>query len=149
MSSSNDFSPSAEQQFRDAFERLKARKPLRLSASSPVTQNNVAKEAGKDPSALRKSRYPLLIADIQRHVMERTTDIPLTPHQKIQAQRRKNRSMKEQLEAVKAERDLVMSQLLDAQAKILELAARVTDLEHKQPPSNVRPMHSRQPQSYP
>ena len=50
----------AELDFSAAFERLKYGNTLILPPGSPVSQNNVAREAGRDPSALRKSRYPRL-----------------------------------------------------------------------------------------
>ncbi|WP_318351643.1 hypothetical protein [Klebsiella pneumoniae] len=56
---------SAGEQYRAAFERLKSNKPERLPKGTPVSQNNVAKEAGSDPSALKKARFPLLIAEIK------------------------------------------------------------------------------------
>ena len=43
-------------------------KPTTLPRNTPVTQNNVAKEAGRDPSALRKLRYPRLIREIQKWI---------------------------------------------------------------------------------
>lgn len=55
----------AELDFSASFERLKYGNTLILPPGSPVSQNNVAREAGRDPSALRKSRYPKLVADIQ------------------------------------------------------------------------------------
>lgn len=54
--------------FREAFERLKQGNTMILPASSVVTQNNVAREANRDPSALRKHRYPLLVAEIQAYI---------------------------------------------------------------------------------
>ena len=62
--SSNQMS-KAELQFYEAFIRLKNNKPNILPKGTKVSQNNVAKEAGVDPSALRKSRYPNLISEIQ------------------------------------------------------------------------------------
>jgi len=56
---------AAEANFRRAFERLKAGAPKVLPLGTPVSQNNVAKEAGCDSSALRKSRFPCLVAEIQ------------------------------------------------------------------------------------
>lgn len=53
--------------FRSAFERLKNNTPEILPAGAKATQNNVAREAGRDPSALRASRYPDLIAEIQAY----------------------------------------------------------------------------------
>ncbi len=58
---------SAGEQYRAAFERLKSNKPERLPKGTPVSQNNVAKEAGSDPSALKKL-VSLLIAEIQKYV---------------------------------------------------------------------------------
>ena len=59
---------SAVEQYNAAFERLKHNRPERLPKGALVSQNNVAKEAGSDPSALKKSRFPLLIAEIQKYV---------------------------------------------------------------------------------
>jgi len=49
---------SAGDLYRAAFERLKNNKPERLPKGTPVSQNNVAKEAGSDPSALKKRAFP-------------------------------------------------------------------------------------------
>ena len=51
----------AELKFREAFERLKVGKPDILPKGTPLSQNNVAKEAGVDPSALRRARCSGLI----------------------------------------------------------------------------------------
>lgn len=59
---------TAEQAFREAFERLKKHKPEVLPAGSLVSQNNIAREAGRDPSALKKDRYPLLILEVQAYI---------------------------------------------------------------------------------
>lgn len=61
-------SETAEKMFRDAFERLKNNKPLVIEKGSKITQNNIAREAGRDPSALKKNRYPLLVLEIQAFV---------------------------------------------------------------------------------
>jgi len=58
----------AEKEFRDAFDRLKRGRPERSPSRTIVSQNSVAKEVGRDPSALRKSRYPDLVRDIQAWV---------------------------------------------------------------------------------
>jgi len=67
---------SAGERYRAAFERLKSNKPERLPKGSSVSQNNVAKEAGSDPSALKKSRFPLLVAEIQKYVEEHGKERP-------------------------------------------------------------------------
>ena len=63
---------SAEQEVRDAFDRLKKGKTIRLPLGAAVTQNNVAREAGRDPSALKKDRYPLLILEVQAYITSKS-----------------------------------------------------------------------------
>lgn len=70
MSSTNK--SSAEQEFRAAFARLKKGETSRIPQGSAVTQNNVAREAGRDPSALKKDRYPLLILEIQAYTASKS-----------------------------------------------------------------------------
>jgi len=102
-----------------------------------ISQNNVAKEAGCDPSALKKSRFPSLIADIQRYVTEHSGDLPLSPRQTLQAQRKRNRNLRDRIDEVSKQRDEVTSLLNEANAKILELTDRVAELEAKLPATNV------------
>lgn len=128
---------TAEDQYRQAFERLKAGTPQRVPTGTPVTQNNVAREAGADPSALKKSRFPTLIAEIQRYVT--TTPTPEVPskRQAQAAQRKKNKGMKEKLAEVAAQRDKLASLLLEADATILELRQQLDSLQRKEPGNNV------------
>lgn len=69
---SSTIKKTAEEEFRDAFTRLKKGKTTCLSSGSPVTQNNVAREAGRDPSALKKDRYPLLVLEIQAYITSKS-----------------------------------------------------------------------------
>jgi hypothetical protein len=130
----------AEQAFRDSFERLKLGKPQRMPKGTPVSQNNVAKEAGCDTSALRKTRYPSLIAEIQKWVEEQTVNPAPSPRQKLLAQRSRNRSLQERIAELKAQRDHVLSLLVEADAKILELATENARLAALQPRSTVTAM---------
>lgn len=63
---------TAEKRFRDAFDRLKSSKTTSLPLGSPVTQNNVAREAGRDPSALKKDRYPFMVLEIQAYITSKS-----------------------------------------------------------------------------
>nr|WP_302685079.1 hypothetical protein [Pseudomonas syringae]UVN17909.1 hypothetical protein pPsy0479a_00077 [Pseudomonas syringae] len=63
---------SAEGSFRSAFERLKTDNPSILAKGTPVSQNNVAREAGLDPSALKKARFPELVSEIQQWIHSNT-----------------------------------------------------------------------------
>lgn len=136
----------AESAFREAFDRLKRGKPDILPKGTPVSQNNVAKEAGCDPSALRKSRFPSLIAEIQRWIAEHAPDAPQSLRQTMLAQRGRNRSLREKIEALKIERDHAFSLLVEADAKIIDLIMENIRLQSHLPPSNVTPMQGRKPQ---
>jgi hypothetical protein len=125
----------AEVAFRQAFERLKKNRPETLVKDSVVSQNNVAKEAGCDPSALRKSRYPTLVAEIQRWLEANSPQAPLSSRQTLISQRKRNRSLKERVEDMKAQRDSLASLLVEADAKILELTLENARL-HSEGPSH-------------
>lgn len=111
---------SAEQRFRQAFERLKANRPNVLKSGTNVSQNNVAKEAGCDPSALRKSRFPTLIREIQAFVELRHVEKPSKYRQKIEI-RKSKQSYTLRIEEIAAQRDQAQSQLLNARQALLDL----------------------------
>lgn len=116
-----DYVGDAEKLFRDAFERLKQDKPNRLQRGTPVSQNNVAREAGRDPSALRKSRYPRLIRAIQKWIEDngsapraRASSASL-----LKGARDKNRQLQARLEELTNQRDKAMARLVIAEELIL------------------------------
>lgn len=127
----------AEAAFTAAFERLKLNVPKLLPKGSPVTQNNVSREAGLDPSALKKSRFPSLIAQIQDWVEESAR-----PAQAGQSQRSNRRNLQERFLAIKAQRDNALSLLASADALILELLQENARLQAGRPPSNVSPFRA-------
>lgn len=135
--------PSAEMAFRAAYERLKQGKPEVLPKGTSVSQNNVAKEANVDPSALRKSRFPSLIAEIQQYVDEHKTDRPISTRQTLLMQRKRNRTLLNRIDDTSIERDLLSSLLNQANTKIVELANKVAELQAKLPPSNVTSLTDR------
>lgn len=129
----------AELKFREAFERLKVGKPDILPKGTPLSQNNVAKEAGVDPSALRRARFPELVADIQAWIEAHKDEAPQkSPRQMMLAQRSRNRDLQEKSKALEEQRDNALGQLLDAQARILELTLENQRLRSQLPESNVR-----------
>jgi len=147
MSSNPDNTPQpkgrAESAFREAFDRLKRGKPDKLQKGAQVSQNNVAKEAGCDPSALKKARFPSLIAEIQRWITESASDAPQSPRQTMLAQRSRNRSLREKIKALEAERDHAYSLLVEADSKILHLTLDNIRLQALLPTLNVIPMRGR------
>jgi hypothetical protein len=87
------------------FGRSATPRPQTLPKGSAVSQNNVAKEAGCEPSALRKRRYPALIAEIQRWLATNRPQAPVSERQTLLSQRKRNGSFKERIEDMKAQRD--------------------------------------------
>jgi hypothetical protein len=120
---------TAEDNFREAFERLKAGTPRTLPLGTPVSQNNVAKEAGCDPSALRKARFPSLVAEIQNYLASHTIEHPPSERQKLLNQRKKSRKARDIINDLKVQRDAVASLLVEANAQIGILSRKVRDLE--------------------
>lgn len=119
---------TAEQNFRDAFERLKAGKPRVLPLGTSVSQNNVAKEAGADTSALRKSRYPALIREVQAWVeINDQENIRRRARQQRKARAREESSTK--LQILEQQRDCAQSELVSAQRLILDLLLEQSRLQ--------------------
>lgn len=129
--SSTEVKQSAEQRFRAAFERLKAGKPKRVPEGALVSQNNVAKEADCDPSALRKTRFPSLIAEIQQYVESHSGEAPESKRQRILKQRRRNRETSETITDLKQQRDVAVGLLADANLLIVELTEELADVRRR------------------
>ncbi|KPW23376.1 hypothetical protein ALO83_200106 [Pseudomonas cannabina pv. alisalensis] len=136
---------SAADQYRDAFERLKLNRPQLLPKGTPVTQNNVAKEAGSDPSALKKSRFPSLIAEIKTYVERHAEERPPSLNQVNLLARQKSRALRDRIEQVARQRDQLASLLSEADAKIIELYDRIAELERQLPASNILSLDPRGP----
>ncbi|ORL70543.1 hypothetical protein B7H19_04595 [Pseudomonas putida] len=121
---------TAEQRFRLAFERLKANKPNVLNPGSVVSQNNVAREAKCDPSALRKSRFPSLIREIQAYIEINTQDRP-SKRKELLRQRGLRADMKKRLDEVITQRDVAQSQLISAQRRVIELTFELQSVKEQ------------------
>lgn len=135
---------SAEQLFENAFQRLKDNSPQVLQKGSHVSQNNVAREAGCDPSALRKSRYPKLIAEIQQWVQSYSEqNTSQSPRQRLMKQRARNRTLADRLLDAKLAADKALSMLVEADAKILELSMEIERLRSLMPAENVIPIRQK------
>jgi hypothetical protein len=120
---------TAEANFREAFERLKAGAPKALPPGTPLSQNNVAKEAGCDPSALRKSRFPGLVAEIQSYLTNHGSERAPSERQRLLKQRQRSRDAHETINDLRSQRDAVASLLVEANAQIGILTLKVRDLE--------------------
>lgn len=135
---------TAEVNFREAFERLKAGVPKVLPAGTLVSQNNVAKEAGCDPSALRKARFPDLVEEIQAYLAANSQERPSSERQRLLKARQLSRSKSETIANLKAQRDDAVSRLVEADEVIGSLSRRVRDLEARledmQPSASIVPI---------
>lgn len=121
---------SPEERLRNAFERLKLGIPAVLPKGTSVTQNNVAKEAGyKDPSALRRTRFPLLVLEIQEWGAANEDEQPSSERQRLRKQRGKNRSLRETIADLTKQRDKAEGLLVDADLRIVELTEKLADLQ--------------------
>ncbi|MDB1110794.1 hypothetical protein SAMN04490186_2164 [Pseudomonas grimontii] len=120
---------SAEDRFRAAFERLKIGASSIVPSGTPITQNNVAREAGLDPSALKKSRFPILINEIKNWIASFSVDTPPSKHKQLVGQRDKNRTLRTQIKEIKTQRDYLQSLLLEADAKIMELSTELVEIK--------------------
>lgn len=120
----------AEIAFREAFERLK-----RGKKGIKVTQNNVAKEAGLVPSALKKARFPGLVEEIQRWIEEHGDKRTRSGRQATLAQRNRNRDLRQKNESLCRQRDNALGLLAEADARILELTIENSRLQASLPSS--------------
>lgn len=112
----------AELHFYEAFLRLKENKPKILPKGTKVSQNNVAKEAGVDPSALRKSRYPELINEIQQWLDENPQTVKIGNNKKSKTNSEQILTLKNRIEELTIQRDQATSKLLEAEIRLIEMA---------------------------
>ena len=101
---------------REAFERLKTNSPINVPKGTKVSQNNVAKEASKHPTALKKDRFPLLVLEIQDYLKQQDVDSEVIARKK---ELRKKRTLEERFQACKKERDQLAS-ICEAQLNVIE-----------------------------
>jgi hypothetical protein len=121
---------TAEQEFRAAFQRLCDGRPQRIDKVAKVTQNNVAREAGRDPSALRASRYPALAAEIQARSQEQLT----TRKRKA---RRAHDTSRSKIAELTAQRDAALSEALSLLAENARLLRQISLLEKRLASRNI------------
>lgn len=137
QTSSQPAASRAEIAFQAAFDRLKCGKPVRLPKLSKVSQNNVAREAGLDPSALKKARFPRLVAEIQRWIEEHADRKALSERQRLIGQRRRKRDLVQRNKSLKEQRDIALTLLSEADARILELTVENQRLRALSPSTSV------------
>lgn len=128
----------AEASYRAAFVRLKEGRPTVLAKGSPVSQNNIAVEAGSKAGAIKKSRFPSLVREIQEWLLANPPVATPSPRQEKLAQRKRNRSLLDRIAELEIQRDLAQSILVEADSKILDLMIENADLRRRLPEAEVR-----------
>lgn len=119
---------SAEQLFREAFQRLKNNKPIILSADYTISQNNVAREASRDPTALKIARYPILIDEIKSYITSHPS--PPTKTNKRHFDNR-SRTITQKFDCCKLQRDKLSSIVASQNTYIEELQDEIDRLKSK------------------
>ncbi|WER46575.1 hypothetical protein CupriaWKF_03015 [Cupriavidus sp. WKF15] len=130
----------AESAFRDAFKRLQTDQPQRLPKGTVVSQNNIAREAGYDPSALRKSRFPTFIAEIQQWLAQSAIEKKPSARQTELIQGARNKELRDKIKTLQVQRDNALSLLVEADRIILELTAELETLRAVKTVQNVTPI---------
>ncbi|MES3708620.1 hypothetical protein QC590_10290 [Pseudomonas putida] len=138
----------AEAEYRKAFARIVEGKATRIDKKSPPTLANIAREAGKDPSALKKSRYPEFVAEVNFHnesvgsiLKQRDRSLSV----QLASARSENKSLRERYANLIAERDAAQSKVLNLQQVLVEKSLQLQGLEG---PSNVAVFDQRVRQKY-
>lgn len=85
-----------------------------------VSQNNVAKEAGTDSTALKKKRYPALIREIQAYVEIACHEKAAQDVRRVRRTQRRE-DLKAEVKTAEAQRDSAQAKLLSAERRLLEL----------------------------
>lgn len=144
---------NAETNFREAFERLKAGTPELLPQGTPVSQNNVSREAGCDPTALKKSRFPALVDEIQTYIASQGCEKPPSERQRLLKQRQQSRNSRELIADLRMQRDAAASLLVEANAQIGILTRRLRDMEARledlQAKASILPLPTAKPKAIP
>jgi len=137
---------NAEIEYRKAFRRIVEGKAMRVDKMAPPNLANIAREAGKDPSALKKSRYPIFISEVEsfnNNVSSAGERIDRSLSAQLKAARSENRKLRESYEQLTIERDESHSRVLNLQLALVEMSFMVDGLEK---PSNIAilDLHARQ-----
>jgi hypothetical protein len=119
---------SAEVEYRKAFKRIIEGKAIRIDKTASPTLANIAREAGKDPSALKKSRYPGFIGEVESFnqvasSVREEADRSLTAQ--LKSARQENKRLREDYELLSIERDQCHSRVLNLQQAIVELSFEI------------------------
>lgn len=111
--------------FEEAFDRLRHGKPINIPIGSEVTQNNIAREAGRDPSALRSDRYPELLQRIKSYITAERQRVKT----KKESAKNRHRPIEERLADCLRQRDRLQSICHSQQTLIDELLDEIERLE--------------------
>ena len=119
----------AEANFREAFERLTTNCPKVLPRGARVSQNNVAREAGVSPTALRKERYPDLCKQIYAWELANRKDQETAGEDLAVGKKKRRRSPQQINKDMKRQRDAALSRLVLAETSIVNMLNEIEQLK--------------------
>ncbi|QXI32034.1 hypothetical protein [Pseudomonas promysalinigenes] len=139
---------SAEAEYRKAFRRIVEGKAVRVEKGSKPTLANIAREVGRDPSALKKSRYPTFVAEVEAYV--ESCGSVLEPRDRslstqLASARAENKALRQRCAILTDERDAAQSKVLNLQMSLVEKAHLLEGFEG---PSNVASFDQRVRQKF-
>jgi predicted RNase H-like nuclease (RuvC/YqgF family) len=114
----------AEDLFREAFERLKANKPINVPVDSKVSQNMVGKEAMRHSTALKIDRYPLLVLEIQSYIesqKEKAVERRKSTDNRSRTDKQKLKNYKNQIDKMASVIDAMHNQIETLESEVEEL----------------------------
>jgi len=115
---------SAEDEYRNAFKRIVDGKTIRIPKGSPPTLANIAREAGRDPSALKKSRYPIFITEVEEYNSASSLTMDQAERSltaQLAAARAENKSLREKCSNLCKERDAAQTKILNLQQALVAM----------------------------
>lgn len=133
-------STKAGTEYLAAFRRLADDAPMVMPKGTPVTQNNVAREAGRSPSAFKKAEYPDEVAIVKAYIAALPKRKSPSTTYKLNASRAETKKSKSANEQIIQQRDIALSLLVQSQETILKLRKEIMKLKELVP-SNVLEIH--------
>lgn len=115
-------STKAGEEYLAAFRRLVAR-------GTRVSQNAVAKEAGRDPSAFKLSSYPEEIAIVKAYIKANYQATSSSITHRLKASREETKKAKNSNDSIVQQRDTALIMLSQAHVTILDLKNENTKLK--------------------
>lgn len=114
-----------ESEYREALDRLRSGNPVRLAVGALITAANVAREAGRHPTALKRDRSPELFREIEYIQKVAASVLPARTRSltsQLDGAREKNRFLAEQNARLVRKMSEIESEVLSSKMALLSMA---------------------------